>query len=94
MKKILLLIFLASLTINTSYAYWSDTYPVSNYTEAVIIVGTWLMAEEWVENQMYQEGDVVYHNGAYYVRTGIGSAVVGGKFPPDSFIGWLFWSPT
>jgi predicted ribosomally synthesized peptide with SipW-like signal peptide len=98
MKKIIILVFIILLFIPPTYAYWSSSVSGNNsVVQGIITIGTWEQEEEtaeWVSGQTYQPGDVVEYNGNLYVRTSIGGGPVGGLFAPDSFLGWLFWSPT
>lgn len=105
MKKIRRLSLIALIGImlfftQTTLAYWaSDISGNSENTQAIVSIGTWDFDDgipEWVSDpdEPYEEGDIVEYNGNLYIRNSRGGSNAGSLFPPDSFLGWIFWDPT
>lgn len=91
-----MLIIISFLTITEkTYAYWdSNNLTITN---EYILIGNWIFGYEpveWVNGGSYDAGDIVIYNGNAYIRTNVGGGPIGGMFPPDSFLGWLFWDQT
>jgi hypothetical protein len=91
---IIAILFWLSLSPQRVQAFWNEdvSYDQTQAT-ASITIGAWLTFETWVEGGTYEAGDIVEWNGNFYTRTSRGGTVVGGLFPPDSFLGWIFWEP-
>ena len=71
-----------------SYAYWNTkSYMIQN----AIALGDWTYIPIWEPNpeEPYEEGDVVYWEGNYYVRTGKGKGNQNAE--PGKPGSWNFW---
>jgi signal peptidase I len=92
MRKIILFLlvylFVLFAGITTTYAYWN----ISNYSMTnSLTIGEWFYAPVWEPNpeEPYEEGDVVYWEGNYYVRTGKGKGNQNAE--PGNPGSWNFW---
>ncbi len=76
-------------------AYWIDNIDLYNETTSFSTgIGVWVFERNWEPHELYEAGDVVYHNGQYWIRTNNGNLTSGGKFepapnPPNA----NFWQP-
>lgn len=87
MKKTIILILTLSLLLNAipTYAFWNTT---AEEEQIVVIVGDWLSFPVWQPNKVYQKGDIVFHNGSYWIKTSNASNSIE---PSSSPPGRNFW---
>jgi hypothetical protein len=91
MRRVLILVLLFLMTLSQSYAFWSSGIQAASSIETVAIqIGYFDYIPEWEPNpeQTYEEGDVVFWEGEYYVRNHRAPNL---NWEPGGFLGWILW---
>ena len=82
------------LTHNQVHAFWAENISYNQVSvTATVAVGDWLEFEAvyWEPDpeENFQEGDVVFWEGEYYVRTKFARGL---NVEPGGFLSWLVWN--
>ncbi len=91
MKRIIISTLLILFSLTQSYGFWmSNTTQIGSQSTVSILIGDWPQFNIWQPSpdDDYEEGDIVYWEGNYYVRTRRAPNL---NWEPGSFLGWIIW---
>ena len=85
-KVVLSILIFMAISTQPSYAFWNS---IEQESDVSLSVGTWnyLQAPVWTSSSGYLKGQIVFHNGVYYIAL----RNVPGPISPSSPSGSNFW---
>ena len=84
---IVLVIALLTFPAPKAHAFWGTILGSPATASAQILIGEWNQFPLWQPDEEYTEGDIVYWEGQFWVRT---RQAGGSNVEPGSPAGWVF----
>jgi len=77
-------------SVTDSFAYWNNGTVPPDTATGTVTTSTWVQYFDWNVTATYAVGDIVFHNGSYWIATKAGT---NSKEPTLGKPGSNWWSP-